>query len=40
MLRDNLDTKLTRAVVATLAKDLPRADEAELRAQLSAVMRI
>jgi hypothetical protein len=27
-------------VVATLAKDLPRADEAELRAQLSTVMRI
>jgi protein required for attachment to host cells len=40
MLRDALDTKLRRAVVATLAKDLPRADEAELRAQLSAVMRI
>ena len=40
MLRDSLDTKLTRAVIATLAKDLPRADEAELRAQLSAVMRI
>jgi protein required for attachment to host cells len=40
MLRDALDTKLSRAVVATLAKDLPRADEAELRAQLAAVMRI
>jgi protein required for attachment to host cells len=40
VLRDALDTKLTRAVVATLAKDLPRADEAELRAQLAAVMRI
>jgi protein required for attachment to host cells len=38
ILRDSLDTKLTRAVVATLAKDLPRADEAELRTHLAAVM--
>lgn len=37
MLRDGLDNKLSRAVIATLAKDLPRANEAELRAHLAAL---
>jgi protein required for attachment to host cells len=38
MLRDSLDTKLRRALIATLAKDLPRANEEEIRTHLAAVM--